>query len=415
MHALGERDQIVMALDGSRLAARLASAGLNDVGVDGALSQVLDRLAIGLELLRHGEELFPELRTDDAALLLGLGHAGQKLGITVLGVNVDKVDVKLLGEDLLHLLGLALAQQTVVDEHAGHLLAHGASAQRSHDGGVDATGQGQNHAVVADLLAELGRHGLDQVVHTPVGLQAADLKQEVAQQLLTVLGVLDLGVELRGEDLALGTLHGSNRAHVGAGGNGKALGHLGHGVAVAHPHGLLHRRGVKELGAGRARDGGAAVLAHLGVADLAAERHGRDLMAVAKAQNGKAQVKDGGIDGRSVLGIHRSRAAREDERRGVHFANLIGRDVAGNDLGIHVEVADATGNELTVLRTKVEYEDLCGSLLIHGFPLLLAGSLCPPARINENSLHSVHVIWGFSSLAAISARQTHDRGLFDGN
>ena len=267
----------------------------------------------------------------------------------------------------------------MVDEHAGHLLAHGAGAQRSHDGRVDATGQGQNHAVVADLLAELGRHGLDQVVHAPVGLQAADLKQEVAQQLLTVLGMLDLGVELRSEDLALNALHGGNRAHVGAGGDGKAFGHLGNGVAVAHPHGLLHGRGVKELGASRARNGSAAVLAHLGVTDLAAERHGRDLMAVAKAQDGKAQVKDGRIDGRSVLGIHRSRAARKDERRGVHLANLIGRDVAGNDLGIHVEVADATGNELTVLRTKVEYEDLCGSLLIHGFPLLLAGSRCPPA------------------------------------
>ena len=133
-------------------------------------------------------------------------------------------------------------------------------------------------------------------------------------------------------------------------------------------------------------------------------------MAVAEAQDGKAQVKDGRIDGRSVLGIHGSRAAGKDERRGVHLANLVGRDVAGNDLGIHVEVADATGNELTVLRTKVEYEDLCGSILIHGIPLLLAGSRCPPARINENCFHSVHVIWGFSSLAAISARQTHDLG-----
>ena len=148
---------------------------------------------------------------------------------------------------------------------------------------------------------------------------------------------------------------------------------------MAHPHSLLHGRGVKELGASSARDSGAAVLAHLGVPDLAAERHGRDLMAVAEAQDGKAQVKDGRIDGRSVLGVHGGRAARKDERRGVHLANLIGRDVAGNDLGIHVEVADATGNELTVLRTKVEYEDLCGSLLIHGFPLLLAGSRCPPA------------------------------------
>ena len=47
-----------------------------------------------------------------------------------------------------------------------------------------------------------------------------------------------------GEDLALGTLHGSNRAHVGAGGNGKALGHLGNGVAMAHPHlSLIHISG----------------------------------------------------------------------------------------------------------------------------------------------------------------------------
>ena len=65
-----------MALDGGRLAARLASAGLDDVGVDGALSQVLHGFTIGLKLLSNREELFPELRTDDAALLLGLGHTG---------------------------------------------------------------------------------------------------------------------------------------------------------------------------------------------------------------------------------------------------------------------------------------------------------------------------------------------------
>ena len=101
-------------------------------------------------------------------------------------------------------------------------------------------------------------------------------------------------------------------------------------------------------------------------------------MTVAKAQDGKAQVKDGGVDGRSVLGVHGGRAAGKDERRGVHLANLVGRDVAGDNLGIHVEVADATGNELTVLRTKVEYEDLCGSLLIHGSPSCWRGAGAHP-------------------------------------
>ena len=32
VYTLGERDQVVMALDGGRLAACLASAGLDDVG-----------------------------------------------------------------------------------------------------------------------------------------------------------------------------------------------------------------------------------------------------------------------------------------------------------------------------------------------------------------------------------------------
>ena len=40
VHALGERNEVVVTLDGARLAAGLAGAALDDVGVDGALNQV---------------------------------------------------------------------------------------------------------------------------------------------------------------------------------------------------------------------------------------------------------------------------------------------------------------------------------------------------------------------------------------
>ncbi len=101
-------------------------------------AQVHHRLAIGLELLGNGEKLLPELRTDDAALRFRLGNAGEELSVAVFSVNVDEVNVELLGEYLLDLLGLAPAKQAVVDEHAGHLLAHGARAKGSDHGGVDA-------------------------------------------------------------------------------------------------------------------------------------------------------------------------------------------------------------------------------------------------------------------------------------
>ena len=122
----------MMRLDGARLPAGLARAALDDVGVDGALGQILHRAPVLGQVLRHGEELLPELRADDAALLFRVGHAAQKLQVALLGVHVDEVHVELLREHLFHFLGLALAQKAVVHEHAGQLLADGAGAQRRH-------------------------------------------------------------------------------------------------------------------------------------------------------------------------------------------------------------------------------------------------------------------------------------------
>ena len=138
MHALREGNQIVVRLNRARLPAGLACAALDDVGVDGALGQVLHRTPVLSQVLRHGEELLPELRADDAALLLRVGHAAQKLQVALLGVHVDEVHVELLREHLFHFLGLALAQKAVVHEHAGQLLADGASAQGRHHGRVHA-------------------------------------------------------------------------------------------------------------------------------------------------------------------------------------------------------------------------------------------------------------------------------------
>ena len=109
----------MVRLDGARLPAGLARAALDDVWVDGALGQVLHRAPILGQILRHGEDLLPELRADDAALLLRIGHAAQKFQVALLGVHVDEVHVELLREHLFHFLGLALAQKAVVHEHAG--------------------------------------------------------------------------------------------------------------------------------------------------------------------------------------------------------------------------------------------------------------------------------------------------------
>ena len=228
------------------------------------------------------------------------------------------------------------------------------------------------NAGVAHLLANLGDLLLDQVVHGPGLLKAADVKEEVREDLLAVLGVAHLGVELGGVELALGARHGGHGTDAGLRRHVEALGHAHNGVAVAHPHGLLERGARKQSRAVIAGDGCGAILAHLGMADLAAERHGHNLVPVAKTQDRQAQVENSRVDGRRVLGIDARGTTRKDEGRGLHRADLVRGDVAGHNLRIDMQVAHAAGDELAVLCAEVEYEHLiCGSgcVLGHGSPL----------------------------------------------
>ncbi len=130
----------------------LDRAALQNVGIDGALSQEAD----AVELIGLLGEDVDKLLADNLALRLRIGHAGQLVQEAIHRVHIDEVGVHLVAEDLDHLLGLALAQQAVVYMHAGQLLADGLDEQRGHDGRVHTAGQGQKDLLIADLLAQGG-------------------------------------------------------------------------------------------------------------------------------------------------------------------------------------------------------------------------------------------------------------------
>ena len=99
-------------------------------------------------------------------------------------------------EVALDLLGLSLAQQPVVDEDAGQLVADRPLHERRGHCRVDAAGQPADHALVADLRADPLDLLLDDVDHRPGRPAAGDVVEEVLEHLLAVRGVQHLGVEL---------------------------------------------------------------------------------------------------------------------------------------------------------------------------------------------------------------------------
>ncbi len=92
-----------------------------DVGVDRPLSEELYALEFSRLL---GEDL-DEDTADDLALSFGIRHARERVKEAVDGVDVDEIDVELLAEHAADLLGLALAEKSVIDVDAAETAADG--------------------------------------------------------------------------------------------------------------------------------------------------------------------------------------------------------------------------------------------------------------------------------------------------
>ena len=333
----------------------VAGAGLDHIGIDGALDQVIHLADLFGLRLKDTDEFLP----DDLPLALRLADAGEFGEEQLLRVGPDEVDIPLF-EGLLHLVALVQAHEAVVHKHAGQLAAYGLGYQGCRHGGVHAAGQGQQHLAVPHLLPDLADGSLLVVAHGPVARCAADLIQEVADHVGAMLRMIDLRVVLDAVEAAALIADGHIGAGVGVGHQSEALRHLLHVVPVTHPGDALGGKALEEL-AGRIEIRlGLAVLPGgvvLGLGNPAAQVMGHQLTAVADAQDGHAP----GENGRVHLGgfgiIHAVGATGKDDADGIHGADVRQRGGVGLYLAVDAALPDPAGNELIVLSAEVQHDD----------------------------------------------------------
>ena len=307
------------------------------------------------DLLEHADERL----ADDLALALGVGDVVERAEEPVGRLHVDQVDVELAAERLLDLLGLALAQQTGVDEHARELVADRLVHERGGDRRVDAAGETADHPLAADLRPDLGDRLLDDRGVRPRRPAAAHVVQERLEHLLAALGVHDLGMELHAVDGAVAVLErgdrgaGRRRRDAEAGGRGRDR------VAVAHPHVLLVGQLAEQQGRVSGADGApcAPYSPPPVVAHLAAQLLGDQLRAVADAEDRHAGV----VDPASIDGAPSTCTDAGPPERMIPFGRLASISASGIVRGtisrVDVRLAHAPGDQLRVLRPEVDDED----------------------------------------------------------
>ena len=355
---VGQAADVVVALDGGGLAAK---AAFDHVGVDGALGQEVDRADLFGFLLKDADELF----ANDLALALRFGHTGQLVIEAAAGVHADEVDIKAaaLAKDAADVLALVLAQQAVVHEHAGQLLADRLGQHGRADAGIDAAGQRTQNLAAADALTQAADRIFDKGVHLPAAAAAADLIDKIVQDAGAVFGVQHLGVELHAVQPAGRVLRGRHRAVGRVRHDLEAGGLLFNVIVVAHPADVARGQAVKQRAGGVEVDKRFAVFPLRRFADHAAQHVHHELAAVADAQHRHAPGVDGRVDGGRIGQIGAVGAAREDDALGVFGLDLGKVGLVGINFAIDVAFAHAAGDQLVILAAEVENDD---GFLLHG-------------------------------------------------
>jgi hypothetical protein len=273
---------------------------------------------------------------------------------------VDERDAEMTGEGLDDLLGLVLAQEAVVDEDARELVADGLVHEERRHGRVDAARERAEDSFLSDSRANELDLLLDHRRRRPGRRRIRDLVQEVLEDLLPVRRVGDLRVELDAVQAPLAVLERGDRGRGRGRGDGCTLRWRRDRVAVAHPHGLVGRQVVEELGlrrlelrlpelrGSRALDGAAEVACH-------------QLHPVADPERRDPEREDTGVDLRGTVRVHRRRPAGEDEGSRVAPRDLVGGQPVPHELRVDPGLAHAARDQLAVLAAEVDDEH--GTLL----------------------------------------------------
>ena len=229
---------------------------------------------------------------------------------------------------------------------------------------VDAPAQRAEHAGRAHLSPDALDLFLDHGRRSPRGRCAGDVVEEVLQQILAVRRVHDLGMELHAIETPLALLERGDRRRRRHADDLCPRWRGGDGVAVRHPHGLVVGKPGEELRFdGRHRR--LAELRDAGALDLASEIERHQLCAVTDAERGNAELEQGRVDVRRVVGIDRSGAAAEDQRVRIPCAHLVGRHAVADELRVDARLTDAPCDQLRVLPTEIQHEN--GPLLRRAF------------------------------------------------
>ncbi len=176
-------------------------------------------------------------------------------------------------------------------------------------------------------------------------------------------------MELQTVDRQLPVFDCRHRAGVGGGQGQEVARSLRHLISVAHPDVDLVGNAREQSIALGDPAAGAAVFSGGRALHLAPQCLTGQVQPVADAQDRQPKAENFGVAlGRARL-VHAGRAARKDNPPRGQFADPLGRDVVADDLAIDLLLPHPPGDQLRILRAKIQDQDFFIRQPCHCLPL----------------------------------------------
>ena len=245
----------------------------------------------------------------------------------------------------------------MIDKDTGEPAAHRFGKKRGAHGGVHSAGQSQQDPSLADLLPELPYGPGTEVLHGPVARGAAHVKKEIAQHLLPVFCMIDLGMELHAVKPPFFIRDGGVGAGIAPCDNAKAVRYLRHIVAVTHPGHTVFGQ-APEQRACRVKPGLRFPVLPRGIVlsggDSAAEVVREKLAAITDAEDGDAEPEKLGVCLRAFLIVNAAGTSGEYKPDRLSRLNLAHGGGKRLYLAVDAALPYAAGDKLIVLAAEVK-------------------------------------------------------------
>ena len=350
LHMLRKPTHIVVALN---QVALLGSARLNDIGVKGALCEVLSAIDGRCDLIKDLDELLANRLT----LELWIRNTLEAVEETLFLIRVDKVNVQVLTKVTLDLRTFIHAEKSGIDKDTGQLCADCLVDQCGNDNGVDATGEATDDLFVADLLTDCCDGIVDEGAHGPETLGTTNVVEEVTEHIHSPRSVGNFNVNLSGVNPARMVCHTGNRRHRRLCRNFKSCwGNLNR-IRMGHPTNEVFVQASIEVFAAQDIDMGLAVFRICRRDNRATIELCNKLMSVADTKNRNSGIENGHVDRRRIWFVDTVRATAENDSDRILSQNLIHRGVTGDHFAENLTLTDPAGNQLRVLPSEIQHDN----------------------------------------------------------